>query len=118
MLVKLFPSLENNKIVVLLNKFLYSYFYVAFIALLTALTCIFGFEIYTYYTYVALGGILPCLFSKDMTPMIAPLGMAYSSVSLKTKDVTTGSTLFAGRWYHLFILLTLIAIFVGGRLIF
>jgi len=118
MLVKLFPSLENNKIVVLLNKFLYSYFYVAFIALLTALTCIFGFEMYTYYIYVALGGILPCLFSKDMTPMIAPLGMAYSSVSLKTKDVTTGSTLFAGRWYHLFILLTLIAIFVGGRLIF
>ena len=118
MLTKLFPSLANNKIVVLLNKFLYSYYYLAFIALLTALSCLFGLEMVTYYIYVLCGGILPCLFSKDMTPIFAPLGMAYSSVSLRTKDSTAHKTLFGAQMYHLYILLALIVIFVGGRLIF
>ena len=118
MLVKLFPSLENNKVIALLNKFLYSYYYLAFIALLTALSCLFGFEIITYYLYVLFGGILPCLFSKDMTSIFAPLGMAYSSVSLRTKDSTAHKTLFGAQMYHLYILLVLIVLFVGGRLIF
>lgn len=118
MLVKLFPSLENNKVIVLLNKFLYSYYYLAFIALLTALSCLFGFEIITYYLYVLFGGILPSLFSKDMTPIFAPLGMAYSSVSTKTKDSVVNKTLFGAQIYHLYILIALIVLFVGGRLIF
>ena len=118
MLTKLFPSLENNKVIVLLNKFLYSYYYLAFIALLTALSCLFGFEMVTYYIYVLCGGILPCLFSKDMTPIFAPLGMAYSSVSLRTKNSADHKTLFGAQIYHLYILLALIVIFVGGRLIF
>lgn len=118
MLVKLFPSLENNKVIALLNKFLYSYYYLAFIALLTALSCLFGFEIITYYLYVLFGGIFPSLFSKDMTPIFAPLGMAYSSVSTKTKNSVAHKTLFGAQIYHLYILIALIILFVGGRLIF
>ena len=118
MLIKLFPSLENNKLITLLNKFLYSYYYVAFMALLTCLTSLFGFEIYTYYLYVLFGGLLPCLFCKDMTPVFAPLGMAYSSVSLISNNSVKGKSLFGGRWYHLYILLALIVLVIGARFIF
>lgn len=118
MLVKLFPNLENNKLIGLINKFFYSYFYLGFIALLTLLTCIFGFEMYTFYIYVLCGGLIPCLFCKDMTPVFAPLGMAYSSISLHANNVVNHKSLFGGRWYHLYILLALIFLVIGTRFVF
>lgn len=118
MLIKLFPSLENNKLISLINKFFYSYYYLGFIALLTALTCLFGFEMITFYLYVLCGGLIPCLFCKDMTPVFAPLGMAYSSISLYANNSVKGKSLFGDRWYQLYILIALIVLVIGTRFIF
>ena len=118
MLLKIFPSLVESKFIKAINWFFYSYFYVGAIALLTALCCIFGFEMPAFYIYVTCGCIIPCLFCKDMTPLLAPLAMAYSSVSIKTNNSKEGVTLFGGRWYHLYIIIGLIFIFVITRLIF
>ena len=118
MLLELIPNLKDNKFIILLNKFFYSVYYLLFIALLTALTCIFGFEMYTYYIYIFCGGLFPCLFSKDMTPIFAPLGMAYSSVSLKTNNAVAGHSLFGDRMYHLPIICSLIVLVVLPRLIY
>lgn len=118
MLITLFPSLKNNRLIKAINWFFYSYYYVGLIALLTALCSIFSFEMYAFYTYVICGCIIPCLFCKDMTPLLAPLSMAYSSVSLKANNSTEGISLFGDRWYHLYIILGLIFTFVIIRLIF
>ena len=118
MLLELFPSLNQNKLIILLNKFFYSIYYLIFIALLTAISCIFGIEMYAYYIYIFCGGLFPCLFCKDMTPVFAPLGMAYSSVSLKTNNALEHKSLFGDRWYHLYIILALIAAVILPRLIY
>lgn len=118
MLVEMFPSLKENKLIKLINKFFYSYYYLAFIALLTALTCIFGFEMYTYYIYILCGGLIPCLFCDDMTPVFAPLGMAYSSVSLATNNASNHKSLFGDRWHHLYIILALIFLVIFPRFIY
>lgn len=118
MLLELFPRLQQNKFLILLNKFFYSIFYLIFIATLTAVTCIFGIEMYTFYVYVFCGFIFPCLFCKDMTPTLAVLGMAYSSVSIKTKNAKEDLSLFVGRWHHLIIVASLIFACVIARLIY
>ena len=118
MLLKLFPSLNNSKIIKAINWFFNSYIYVALIGLLTALCCIFGFEIYAFYVYVSCACIIPALLCKDMKPLLAPLAMAFASISLKTNNSSEGLTVFGGRWHHLFILLGLIIVPVIARLIF
>ena len=44
--------------------------------------------------------------------------MAYSSISLKSNNAKEGVSLFDGKWHHLIILVSLIAVFVLVRLIF
>ena len=118
MLTKIFPTLASLKIIKAINWFFYSYIYVALIAVLTACSCIFGFEMYAFYVYVACACVIPCLICGDMAPLLAPLAMAFASISLKSNNSAEGAVLFAGNWHHLIILTSIIFVSIVTRLIF
>lgn len=119
MLCELIPKLTNNKIVSLINKFLYSKLYIVLIGVLTLLCNIFSFEIPLFYIVVTLGAIIPFFFCGDYLPAIAPLSMTYVSISWKANNVTLGTSLFGGsKVVHLYVLVVLIALFIIPRLIY
>lgn len=119
MLLKLFPSIKESLFFKIIHWFYYSYVYVALIGILTLLSCIFGIEMPVYYVFIFLGGVIPSLLLEDMTPTLAPLAMAYSSVSLKTNNAEAGTALYGnGREVNLYYHIILIIIFVFGRFIY
>ena len=117
MLLKFFPSLRETLFYKVIKWFYYSYVYVALIGVMTLLTCIFGLEMIDYYLVIILGGVIPSLILDDMTPAIAPLAMTYSSVSLISNNADEGKVLYS-NFAHLYIHITLIAVFVLGRFVF
>ena len=118
MLLKFFPRIKETLFYKILHWFYYSYVYIALTGILTILAWVFSIEMYVYYTVITIGGIIPSLLLEDMAPSLAPLGMMYSSVSLKSNNVNEGTSLYGGRWYHLYIQIGLIVLFVFGRLVF
>ncbi len=119
MLCELMPKLTNNKIVSLINKFLYSKLYIILIGVLTLLCNIFSFEIPLFYIVVTLGVVIPFFFCDDYLPVIVPLSMTYVSISWKANNVLLETSLFGGsKVAHLYVLVVLIALFIIPRLIF
>ena len=119
MLCELIPKLTNNKIVSLINKFLYSKLYIVLIGVLTLLCNIFSFEIPLFYIVVTLGAIIPFFLCDDYLPVIAPLSMIYVSISWKANNVSLGTSLFGGsKVVHLYILLSLIVLFIFPKVIY
>ena len=119
MLCELIPKLTNNKIVSLVNKFLYSKLYIVLIGVLTLLCTIFSFEIPLFYIVVTLGAIIPFFLCDDYLPVIAPLSMIYVSISWKANNVSLGTSLFGGsKVVHLYILLSLIVLFIFPKVIY
>ena len=119
MLLEFMPQLKGNKIVALINKFLYSRLYIALIGLLVLLCNIFSFEIAYFYIAVSLGAIIPCLLCEDYLPAVAPISMTYVSISYKSNNVSLGTSLFGGgKVVHLFVLLGLIVLFIIPKLIY
>ena len=119
MLTEFFPKLKENIVIKYINKFLYSKIYIAVIALMTLLCNIFGFELIWYYCLVAFAVIFPTLFSEDFFPVIAPLAMTYSSVSIQSNNTETGTSLFVGPVkIHLFVIFGIILFCLIGRMIY
>lgn len=119
MLLEFMPELKGNKIVALINKFLYSRLYIALIGLLVLLCNIFSFEIAYFYIAVSLGAIIPCFLCEDYLPAVAPISMTYVSISIKSNDVALGTSLFGGgKVVHLFVLVGLIVLFIIPKLIY
>ncbi len=119
MLLEFMPQLKSNKIVALINKFLYSPLYIALIGLLVLLCNIFSFEIAYFYIVVSLGAIIPCFLCEDYLPAVAPISMTYVSISYKSNNVSLGTSLFGGgKVVHLFVLLGLIVLFIIPKLVY
>lgn len=119
MLLELFPSLKSNRFIQIVNKFLYSKYYIILIGLACFLCNVFAFEIPLFYSFVFTATIVPSLICEDFLPIIAPLSMTYSSISLKSNNTRYNTSLFGGNnFIHLFILIGLIVISVLPRLIF
>ena len=119
MLLDFFPSLKDSKVILFLQKFLYSKLYIALVGLLTFLCHTFALEIPYYYFIVTICLVIPALFCEDLLPVVAPLSMTYSTVSIKSNDSSKGVSLFSGSSkIHLLILVIIIGVFVVGRLIY
>ena len=119
MLTYFFPKLKDNIVIKYINRFIYSKYYIFLMGLLTLLTNIFGFEIIEYYFIISISVVFPALFSDDMLPIIAPLAMTYSSVSIKSNDYREDVSLFSGSSkINLIVIAVVIAVFVIGRLVF
>ena len=119
MLLMLFPSLKESKVIKTINVSLNSIYYILFIGIGTLLCNIIGFEIPWYYTIVVVGLIIPALFSEDLLAMVAPLSMTYSSVSMKNNSIKYNTSLFKGsNFVHLIILISIIVVFLSVRIIF
>lgn len=119
MLLTLFPSLKENGIISLINRFLNSVYYILFIGIGTLLCNLFGLEIPWYYAIVCFALLLPSLISEDLVTVIAPLAMTYSSVSMKNNSIKYNTSLFKGsNLVHFIILVSLIAVFFISRLVF
>lgn len=82
MLTCIFPQLNQNKAVSLLKRFFGSWYYIAFIALVTACAGLFGGEIFVYYVY-ALVAVAMALFADDTLPAVPIVCCAYFSVAAK-----------------------------------
>ena len=119
MLLEWIPSLRDNKIIKLITSFLYSKYYVILIGIATLLCNIFAFEIYLFYAFVTLGVVLPALLCDDFLPIVAPLSMTYSSISMKSNSIKYNTSLFGGnRLVHLYILVAIILVFLIAKITF
>ena len=119
MLLKWFPKLKENKIIQLINEVFYSKYYIIAVGLLVFLCHGFSFEIPLFYLAVIVGIVIPSLLCEDLISLVAPLAMFYSSISLRINSVHMESSLFGGaNKIHLIVLVTLIFLFVLGRLVF
>lgn len=119
MLLDFFPSLKDSKIILFLQKFLYSKLYIALVGLLTLLCHTFALEIPYYYFIVTICLVIPTLFCEDLLPVVAPLSMTYSTVSVWSNNSTKGISLFKGaNIFHLSILVGIILVCFITRLIY
>ena len=117
MLTKLIPGLRNNRFILFINKAFSSPFYIAFIAILAALSEIFSLEFVTYYIFIVIGIIIPSLFCFDMTGFIPPLLMIHITVSMET--FSDENTVIMGKYlYHFIIMMSLAISFLLMRFIF
>lgn len=117
MLTKVFPKLQNNKILSFINNVLASPIYIAFVALLLTLSSVFPVGFTFYYVLIATSVIIPSLLCKDMTALIPLMTMINIGISKQLRD-SNEQVLLGGNLPHMIIILTLVIIFAFGRLIF
>ena len=119
MLLEWFPKLRESKTINIIKKFLYSKYYIIMFGVMTFLCHLFGFEIPYYYGVVLVSVTLPALICDDFLPIIAPLAMTYSSVSLKSNNTRFKTSLFGGdKVIHMYILIGLIVLSLLPKLIY
>lgn len=119
MLLHFFPTITENKVVKAITSFLYSKYHIFAVALMTLLCNIIGFEQVYYYIVIVFACIIPALICDDMLPVLAPLAMTYSSVSLKNNNAAAGTSLFSGSAkINLIIQIALVLVFILTRLVF
>lgn len=73
-------KIGNNKVVGFITRFLYSPYYIAFVAAISACANIFGWELPVWYTY-ALLVVMCVLFAPDALPIVPLMCCGYVTVS-------------------------------------
>ena len=116
MLTRLFKN-QNNKFILFLENLFKSPLYILLIAVMAAVAEIFSIEIIAFYVFFAFGVIVPSLFGKDMTGLIAPLIMMPICISLKT-GIDEPTIIMGKNILHFFIIFPLGIILLVARFVF
>lgn len=119
MLTDIVSNPKYKKFITILSKFYSSPLYIALIALITVLSETLGLELPCYYLYMIIAGIIPALFCYDMRSLIAPFAFGYMTVSTKSNDFLTGTSLFKYPFlYHFYTIIAVIVVTLVSRFIY
>ena len=117
MLLKLIPSLKENKVIIWINKILCSPFYIAFVAIMLTLSAIFNVGFVFYYIIAATSIVLPALLGEDMTGLI-PLAVMLNIGISKEVAAMNDKVVLGVNLPHFIVMVSIVTIFMFGRLIF
>lgn len=112
--------LGNNRCIHIVNQFLYSPYYIAFVAIISACANLFGWELPVWYLYAAMA-VATVLFAEDALPIVPLVCCGYVTVSASNNPAGNyGSSLFQSKsaLIQLAVIGTLLVAALVARVIF